>query len=347
MSDAGALLPELAVPRLTGTPAHAAVRDMLTRELEDRGLHVEVVPFEASAGPLERTARAMELVGFAALFFMSGAIAAQPGRGAKLALLPLGLAIVVARSRYSKAPTALGANLVATPSDGRARVWLVAHYDSKSQRFSMATRLIGVASLALQVPALIALAALMAAGVTDMALALLTLPALAGGALLGLADLKNRSPGAVDNASGVIAVLATIDRLSRGQGVGICFTDAEEWGLQGALALVRTRPELFRDAAVVNFDGLDDRGGTLLFAHRSGPLVARLASTAGVRARRWFPALVDGVAFARVARECVTIMRGNWGTARRIHTPRDDAASLRLDGVRRAAAVVADALAAA
>ena len=64
-------------------------------------------------------------------------------------------------------------------------------------------------------------------------------------------------------------------------------------------------------------------------------------------ARRWFPALVDGLAFARVARECVTIMRGDWSTARRVHTVRDDALRLRLDGVRRTAAVVADALAAA
>jgi hypothetical protein len=152
----------------------------------------------------------------------------------------------------------------------------------------------------------------------------------------------------VDNASGVVAVLATLDRLPAGASdVGVCFTDAEEWGLQGAFALVRARPELFRDAAVVNFDGLDDRGALLLFAHRPGPVVGRLAAVAGVRVWRWLPALVDGVAFARVARECVTVMQGNWGTARRVHTVRDTAAGLQLDGVRRAAAVVADALAAA
>jgi acetylornithine deacetylase/succinyl-diaminopimelate desuccinylase-like protein len=170
---------------------------------------------------------------------------------------------------------------------------------------------------------------------------------LVGGIVLARADLQNESPGAVDNASGVVAVLATLDRLPAGGDIGVCFTDAEEWGLQGARALVRERPELFRDAAVINFDGLDDRGGILLFAHRPGPLVVRLAGVAGVRAHRWLPALVDGVAFAGVARECVTVMRGDWRTARRVHTPRDDAARLGLDGVRQAAVTVADALAAA
>ncbi len=346
MSDR-ALFEALAVPRLTGTAAHAAVRERLIQELETRGFAVEVMPFEASAGPLQRASRAVELIGFAALFFISGALSEAPGHGARLALLPLGFALVIARTKYRNTPKALGANLVATPRSGAARVWLTAHYDSKGQRVSMATRLVGGAFFALQIPALIALTALMLAGVTAMWLAVFALPALIGAALLAQAGLRNSSPGAVDNASGVVGVLAILDRLPSGAGVGVCFTDAEEWGLQGALALARTRPEMFRDAAVVNLDGLDDAGATLLYAHRSGPLVTRLAGVAGVPARRWFPALVDGVAFGRVARECVTVMCGDWGTARRVHTVRDDAASLELDGVRRTAAVVANALAAA
>lgn len=343
MSDAGALLRALAVPRLTGTAGHAAVRERLTAELARRGLQVEVVPFEASAGALQRVGRAMELVAFAALFFITGALAARPGRGAQLALLPLGLAVVIARSRTNRGPTALGANLVAAPAASAPRVWLTAHYDSKSQRVSMATRLVGVACCLVQLPALVALAVLMAAGTTAPALALLALPALAGGAILSRVDLRNESPGAVDNASGVVAALETFDRLPTTAAVGVCLTDAEEWGLQGARALVRERPELFRDAAVVNFDGLDDRGPLILFAHRPGPTVARLAGAAGVRARRWIPALVDGVAFARAARECVTVMRGGWATARRVHTPRD-AAGFALDGVQAAATAVARAL---
>lgn len=342
-----ALLDALAVPRLTGTAAHAAVRERLTRELEARGFQVEVAPFEASLGPAKRTARTLELVGFAALFFMTGAAAAEPARGARLALLPLGLAVVVARSAYRGAPTVLGTNLLAAPAQGPARVWLVAHYDSKGQRVSMATRLIGVACLAVQLPALAALAWLMMAGVRAPWLALFTLPTLAGVAVLALPDLRNDSPGAVDNASGVLAVLATLDGLPRAKGVGVCFTDAEEWGLQGARALVRQRPDLFRDAAVVNFDGLDDRGTTMLFAHRPGPLVARLAGTSGARRYRWGPVLVDGVAFARVARECVTVMRGDWSTTRRVHTAADDAAGLQLTGVASVSEAVARALAAA
>jgi hypothetical protein len=54
--------------------------------------------------------------------------------------------------------------------------------------------------------------------------------------------------------------------------------------------------------------------------------------------------LVDGLVLARAAREGVTIMRGDWGTAKVIHTPRDVAARLTLEGVRTVAKGVARAL---
>jgi len=41
----------------------------------------------------------------------------------------------------------------------------------------------------------------------------------------------------------------------------------------------------------------------------------------------------------------VTIMRGDWGTARVVHTPRDTADRLTLEGSRDVAAAVARALA--
>lgn len=346
MSDR-ALLLDLAVPRLTGTAGHAAARERLTRELGARGLQVEVLPFEATAGPARRMAFAAELAALGALVFMLEAVVGDPARGVRLVLILLAVLAIAVRFGGRTAPRTLGANLLARPRGRPVRVWLTAHYDSKSQQVSMAARLVGLACLAAQLPAIVAIAGLWAAGERTQWLALLALPALVGGIVLSRADLRNDSPGAVDNATGVLAVLATLDRLPAAGNVGVCFTDAEEWGLQGALALVRGRPELFRDAAVVNFDGLDDRGGTLLFAHRPGPLVGRLAGVAGVRPYRWLPALVDGVAFARVARECVTVMRGDWRTARRVHTVRDDAARLQLDGVRQAAAAVAVALSAA
>jgi len=54
--------------------------------------------------------------------------------------------------------------------------------------------------------------------------------------------------------------------------------------------------------------------------------------------------LVDGLLRAGAAREAVTIMRGDWGTARVVHTPRDSVQRLTLDGVRTVAQGVARAL---
>src|SRR5439155_6886045 len=89
------------------------------------------------------------------------------------------------------------------------------------------------------------------------------------GTLLLLANrVTDRSAGAVDNAAGVVAVLATLDALPLEAGVGVLFPDAEEYGLLGARALVRERANLLGDTCLGNFDGVDDRGCTIAFVHR-------------------------------------------------------------------------------
>src|SRR5207253_2487893 len=82
----------------------------------------------------------------------------------------------------------------------------------------------------------------------------------------------------------------------------------------------------------VNFDGVDDRGSTIAFIHRPGPAVERVAAALGARRARWLPVLVDGLALSGAAREGVTIMRGDWRTATIVHTPRDSAERLTLEG---------------
>jgi len=70
-----------------------------------------------------------------------------------------------------------------------------------------------------------------------------------------------------------------------------------------------------------------------------------VAAELGAVRGRWFPIIVDGIALAKApVRECVSIMKGNWGTARVVHTPRDTTARLTLDAVRQVAAGVARAL---
>ena len=236
-------------------------------------------------------------------------------------------------------PLVHGINLIARRPGAVPPVWLVAHYDSKGQPISMATRIVGAACLV--VGAVAALGALALGWMIVPGLALVAV----GAGVMARNRVTDASPGAVDNASAVVAVFAILDLLPRGAAVGVLFTDAEEWGLRGARALVRERAALLEGAAVINLDGIDDRGRPIVFVHRRGPVGRAVAAELGALRAPWLPVLVDGIALARGSRDCVTIMRGDWGTARVVHTPRDTAERLTLDGVRQVAAGVARALA--
>jgi hypothetical protein len=228
------------------------------------------------------------------------------------------------------ARTADGINLIAVRPQTRVSTWLAAHYDSKGQPVSMATRLLLVAFTALAVLAV-------PFG--------LWIPAVLGAALfLFLNRITDGSPGALDNASGVLTVLATLDALPREAPVGALLLDAEELGLVGARALARERANLLQGTTVINFDGIDDHGGVTALVHRAGPAVAAVAAAIGAGVWRRLPVVVDGMALAPAAHECVTIMKGTWGTMRVVHTKHDTPERLALTGVQDVAVGVAAAL---
>lgn len=285
VTDYAALLRELAVPRLVGTPQHTRVRDALKRELAARGLIIEEHAFS--------------------------------GRPSRL---------------FFGTPSVIhGVNLIGLPNrSAPPPVFLVAHYDSKGQPISMALRIAGFA--------------LVAVGVLGLLLtAWAALVALGGLVIVSQNRVTNDSPGALDNASALVTVLMAFDALER-RDVGIIFPDAEEYGLVGARALVRERAALLSDAAVVNLDGIDDVGGVTVFMHRPGAIGAAVSRVLGRTGWRLLPVVVDGIALAKGARECVTIMKGDLGTTRIVHTPRDTVARLSLSGAREIAAGLARAL---
>ena len=234
-----------------------------------------------------------------------------------------------------------GINLIARPSSRpavRPSVWLVAHYDSKGQPISMAVRLLGFGAL------LIGLIGLLFAPPLPPVPALAAI-ALGGGAAIALLNrVTDNSPGAVDNATALVTVFMTLDQLPRDIPVGVVFPDAEEFGLVGARALVIDRAAWFTDAAVINLDGLDDTGRATAFMHRPGTISAAIVAALRARAWRWLPVVVDGIALARVSRECVTIMKGNWRTMRVVHRPEDAVDRVRLDGAALVAAGLARVL---
>jgi hypothetical protein len=213
----------------------------------------------------------------------------------------------------------------------RITTWLVAHSDAKGQPLSMLARLGAVALLVLGIAG---------AFVTPW----LGLAALAGGILLALNRVTGRSPGAVDNATGLLTVLAILDQLPADAPVGVIFTDAEELGLAGARALVRDRPQLLAGTTVINFDGIDDQGPARVLRHKAGPVGGDLARALGTSVRGLFPVIVDGRVLAQAAGECVTVMKGNWRTAAVVHRPSDRPERLTLEGANQVAGAVARVL---
>jgi Zn-dependent M28 family amino/carboxypeptidase len=157
-----------------------------------------------------------------------------------------------------------------------------------------------------------------------------------------------RSPGALDNASGVTSVLMAAASLDRSMTIGILLTSAEELGLAGARAWSGVHPA----ALAINCDGVDDVGTlTCMYTgRRSSRVVEALEQAArsaglGLNIRRLIPGLlVDAVALRDAGWDCATISRGNLRTLARIHSAADRSDRLTGAGAAEAAAVVASAV---
>lgn len=376
LRDAGPIAAHLAaigaVPRPAGGPAEAAARGYAAAALRGVGYEVAEVPFTYSdvPGRLGTPVAGM----WTAFTFGATAVAGARGRaGLALAVLGAGVAaLAVAGVWVGRVGTVriawrrrAGVNLVATPrvtrralprdDDGLpgegVRVWLVAHLDTKSQPVAMVARVGGVVA---------AISCALVAGVAAMA-ELATgrgIVSAAGWVAVGLFGVVAAVPiaattvgadsdGALDNASGVAAVLGAAEALAAdGMAVGVLLTSAEELGLAGARAWAVAWARAGRVPAVaLNCDGVDDAGPlTVLRGARLTPEVARALGVAGGRAhvRRIPPGLlVDAVAFAAARWGAVTVSKGTWATLARVHTRRDTLAHLRGDGVGEAAALLA------
>ncbi len=157
--------------------------------------------------------------------------------------------------------------------------------------------------------------------------------------------IGNKSNGALDNASGVAAVLLAAQRLP--QSVGVLITSGEELGLAGARGFARLNPV---KGVALNCDTIDDRGGFIIMrsglSTRSAGAMKRAADTRGIplKLRRLIPGiLADHVAFNQSGWDSCTLSKGNLATLRAVHTSGDRNTSI--DGT--AIAQAADILVAA
>lgn len=328
--------------------------------LTGAGFSVTSEPFEYSALP-GRLATPLIGAGLVGAISAAGHVGAR-GQGMAALLILLVAAVLaavaarwLARDGVLDLPLmrAAAANLVAVRPGPVPRVWLMAHTDSKSQPVPQALRAAGIVGLALTWGAAAGLAALQAAGRVNPGFPPWIALALAGvvlGAPVVLSVVGNRSHGALDNASGVAAVLLAAEQLPPDAAVGVLITSAEELGLAGARAWARANPAAGGQIAL-NCDGVDDVGKlTAMFTgERPARVLEALAAGAQeagheLRVTRLVPGiLVDAVALADRRWQAVTLSRGTLATLARVHTARDTLVHLGGHGIPGAAAVLAAA----
>jgi putative aminopeptidase FrvX len=224
----------------------------------------------------------------------------------------------------------------------------MAHLDSKSQPVPILARAAGITLVALTWLAAAALAGTaLFHGVAGGAWLAVIGVAVVGAIPVIATTVGSRSPGALDNATGVATVLAAAEQ-ARGP-VGVCLTSAEELGLAGARAWVRARGAA-GSCVALNCDGVDDVGATTCMYSGSRPdgLVAAVIAAASrarvaLRAHRLLPGvLTDGVALADAAWPVVTLSKGGPRTLARIHTPYDRADAITGAGIAEVASVMVE-----
>lgn len=360
--DAGEVLREIAKPRLTGSAGAAEVTAAVRRRLEEAGYDVQEQSFRFNPWPGRFGVSAAGVLYTVAVVVGTVFLYGGNPYGA-LGLLLILLFLVGAVAGFAgpvidRFPWGcqVGVNLLAMPADARPQYLVLAHRDSKSQPVPLAFR-----GPAIVVAVLVWLALVIAAVMhtTRPLPAGVILGLGAAGVLAGLGLVlcwvDNRSPGALDNASGVAAALGIAERERANGDVVILITDAEELGLAGARAAARELPPLI---GAVNLDGIDDEG-TFYILERFGivrkqglapHLAVALLQEAAARGegaeRRDLPfgIPVDHIPIVRAGTPAVTVMRGSLKSLQRVHRPDDDLDRLRGDGVIRAIELVSGAL---
>ena len=323
-------------PRAAGSAEEGAARGYCANVLRGLGYDVASEPFEYSAFPGRAgtpVAGAIAIVSVLAAAWLS-AMSGAPRAGAIVLALGLTTLGLFARRLLGNGVLDLpwlrarAENLVARRGTESPKVWLVAHLDSKSQPIPSKTRVLGIASIAVAI--VLAIAAVVLTLTTGSPRTLLWIVAcglaVVGGGVAAASVVGNESPGAVDNASGVAAVLSAAAKLDPAAAVGVLIPSAEELGLAGARAWVRAHGA--ERAFVLNCDGVDDQGELTVMYTRSLPITlaeaVRAAASGAVRVRRMPPGLLlDSVAFTDAGWSAVTVSHGSMRTLARIHTPFD------------------------
>jgi hypothetical protein len=354
------LLKEIASqPRFAGSESEKRARQLCGALLEAQGMTVSEREFAFSAFPGRYGAPLIGFLWLVTALLTRHAYLRHGGAGPATAILISGLAVSgvlgkwltrdgTGRFRWMKSRSS---NLIATR--GQPEIWLVAHLDSKSQTIPMIARIFCLVA-AVTAFALLSLALTLEwmgvsvhAGSGNSSTApLLAMIAAATTVPVILCLVRDNSPGAVDNASGVIAVILATTLLRSQADLGVILTSGEELGLAGARAHVETHTDR---AIAINCDTVDDGGRFLCMARRTSrgaatAAIVRAAKRVGLplRVRGIIPGiLADSIAFADAGWDSLTLSRGNIATLARVHTSSDTRERLNGAGIAQAAYLLA------
>lgn len=353
----------VAKPRMTGGAGLAAVEQDLRIRFEQAGYRIAELPFTFSSLPGRFGVPVLGVIHIIGLWVAAAFIGAGQPAGALITLLSalalVGLFWLLTPLLIAKLPWGRlqGTNWLVLSGEAHPRFLVMAHRDSKSQLVPIAARAasVGAAAIlwvALAIAALVQLTSDVDPGRLAMTLAivgtLLAVPLLLSPAL-------DKSPGALDNASGIATLVGLAGRLRDDAEVGFLVTDGEELGLAGARAAARS---IQRVEGIINVDGIDDRGEFLIMERHgwprrgSAPHVAAALFTAGrmldlpVR-RRDLPhgIQVDHIPFQNAGFPALTLMRGDRRSLWRVHLPADNAGRTTGIGAADAVALIDGALA--
>ena len=245
------------------------------------------------------------------------------------------------------------------PVSTRPHLYLVAHYDSKSQRMPLVVR------MTLFMVAIIAGMILVALTLVDVSAAFylpIGLLALASAIPLLFLDVGNTSPGAIDNASSVGLVLHLAGILAQRTDwqdklqITLLIPSAEEMTLMGSVAYVMAHAALLRAQAersglhVLNFDGVGVDGDLYFVGgSRQGQKGDRINLVTCVRdacAELNLPlkrfgfigALFDHIPFAQRGFDAISLITVG-RASRSVHTPQDAIDRLHVRGFDQAGRV--------
>jgi hypothetical protein len=340
-------------PRFAGSPDEAEARALCRSELERAGFECVERGFEYSQWPGKWGIPVAAAVQTATIFIVART---AMYRGPLTALI-VGAALYVAllfasadakRRWITKLPFQRAGSVNLEARRGAPSVWLVAHLDSKSQTVPMLIRI--ASSIGMTVVTLIGTAVLLFSLSTDgdasEAWRLVEIAALVVAFPSLLCWVRNRSAGAVDNASGVAAVLLAARSLSSMPDLGVLITSAEELGLAGARVWAA---EPRAGIVVLNCDTVDDGGRWRMMYTGARParigVAAKAISSSTVPTAslgRMIPGiLADSMAFADRGIESVTVTRGTLSTLARIHTRGDNSMAFAGSGVADASLLLA------